>query len=65
MCFMTTIVDWISGVVSALTATASRPMIKSEDGRNSFKQQGRRNAPTIASPSLFGAWLTDTVTYHH
>ncbi len=63
---MSTILDWISGVVVALTATASiNRMIKPEDSFNSSKQLSRWNPTTVASHYLFGAWLTERVTYHH
>ena len=63
---MTTILDWISGVASALTATASTSrVIKSEERFKGSKQMVHQNPPTVVSSSLFGAWLTDTVTYHH
>ena len=63
---MTTFLAWISGVVGALTTTASpNRTIKSEDSFRISKQKSSRNPPAVARPSLFGAWLTDTVTYHH
>ena len=54
----------VEAVGMACTASTSR-MTKSEERIKSSKQMSRRNPPTVASPSLFGAWLTDTVTYHH
>ena len=49
-------------VSMAFTASTSR-MIKSK--KKFSKQRSDRNPLTVASPSLFGARLTDTVTYHH
>ncbi len=53
---------FFEAVGMACTASISR-MIKSK--KKFSKQMSHRNPPTVASPSLFGAWLTDTVTYHH
>ena len=62
----TTSLSWISGVVGVLTATASvGRMFKSKDRIKTPKQMSRRKPSAVAIPSLYGAWLTDTVTYHH
>ena len=62
----TTSLGWISGVVGAITATASvGRMFKSKDRIKTPKQMSRRKPSAVAIPSLYGAWLTDTVTYHH
>ena len=53
---------FVEAVGMACSASINR-MIKSK--KKFFKQMSHRNPPTVASPSLFGAWLTDTVTYHH
>ena len=55
---------FVEAVGMACTTSISR-MIKSKKKFKSSKQISHRNPPTVASPSLFGAWLTDTVTYHH
>ncbi len=55
---------FVEAVGMACTASLSR-MIKSKKKFKNSKQMSRRNPPTVASPSLFGAWLTDSVTYHH
>ena len=52
---------FVEAVGMTCTASITR-MIKSK--KKVPKQRSHRHA-TVASPSLFGAWLTDTVTYHH
>ena len=51
--------------VQAMPTASSSHMIKSKKNFESSKPMSHRNPPTVASPSLFGDWLTDTVTYHH
>jgi len=53
---------FVSAVGMACAASINR-MIKSK--KKFSKQMSHRTPPTVASPSLLGAWLTDTVTYHH
>ena len=52
----------VQAVGMACTASINR-MIKSK--KKFSKLMSHRNPPTVHSTSLFGAWLTDTVTYHH
>ena len=62
----TTRMGWISGVVGAITATSLVARIfKSQDKIKTPEQMSRRKPSAVAFPSLYGAWLTDTVTYHH
>ena len=55
---------FIEAVGMACTASISRMTVAKKKFKSS-KQKSHRNPPTVAGPSLFGAWLTDTVTYHH
>ena len=49
----------VEAVGMVCTASISRMMKKAS------KQMSPGKVPAVASPSLLGAWLTDTVTYHH